>query len=478
MSRRWTILRIELFTKGYIEPLKTYIGIPNRELLVTKESESCSLYNSFDSMNEISLALLKKLKSDNDFGLKVYNDCIKSCEYLVNVSKDISRGNLKSLSSPTLIRKLDSYLVAYLNFTPFLALPPNYEMFVLDEINKSLIEKVGVDKSEKYLQKLMSPKEYPFQVMEQIDLAKIALEIKTKNKMDINEALKAHKQKYQWLSCYNFDEEEFSLEDFGKRLEVLRELPLSELKSKTESMVEKLHCDELEFQRVVSELSLPDGLLNKIKLLREFVFLRTYRIEMNSQSNFYLKPFLREISKRGKISIRQLAMMLSDEIKSMLLTGIVPNSVNFKQRERYSVFWLDNAKYHCAFGSKAKAIISKKIVTMKQVKQVDSIKGTTASIGPTITGKVRLLTKNNIGDFKKGEVLVTTMTSPEFVPAMHKAAAIVTDEGGVLCHAAIVAREMKIPCIISTKIATKILHNGDLVEVNTKDGYVQIIKRK
>ena len=68
MSRRWTILRTELFTKGYIEPLKNYIGIPNRELLVAKESEVSSLYNSWDSMNEISLALLNKLKNDKDFG--------------------------------------------------------------------------------------------------------------------------------------------------------------------------------------------------------------------------------------------------------------------------------------------------------------------------------------------------------------------------------------------------------------------------
>jgi len=81
-----------------------------------------------------------------------------------------------------------------------------------------------------------------------------------------------------------------------------------------------------------------------------------------------------------------------------------------------------------------------------------------------------------LGEIQQGEVLVTTMTSPEFVPAMHKAAAIVTDEGGVLCHAAIVAREMKKPCIIGTKIATKILKDGSLVEVNTKEGFVKIIK--
>ena len=68
------------------------------------------------------------------------------------------------------------------------------------------------------------------------------------------------------------------------------------------------------------------------------------------------------------------------------------------------------------------------------------------------------------------------MTTPDFVPAMEKAAAIVTDRGGILCHAAIVSREMSKPCIIGTKIATKVLKDGDLVEVDADKGVVRKIK--
>lgn len=477
MSRRWTILRSELFTKGYVEPLKRYIGVPNRDLLVTKESEKFSLYNSLSSLNEISLALMKKIKNDEDFGRRVYKDCIDSCENLVNVSKKASQGNLKSLSSLTLVKRLDSYFDAHLDFTPFLALPPNYEKFVIDDINKFLVKKVGSNKSEEYLQKLMTPKEYPFQVLEQINLAKIALKIKTKQKIDVGESLKGHKQKYQWLSCYNFDEDEFSTNDFRNRLKVLQSLSFEELKNKTENVIDKLDRDEIEFQKTVKELGLSRKILSKIKLLREFVFLRTYRIEMNSQSNFYLKPLLSEISNRGKITIKQLAMMLADEIETMLIDGTVPKSINFNDRNNTAIFWLDDCKYYNAFGSEAKILISKQIVGVKQDKQVSKIKGTTASLGETVKGKVRLLNKNNMHEFQKGEVLVATMTSPDFVPAMHKAVAMVTDEGGVLCHAAIVSREMNKPCITGTKIATITLQNGDLVEVNTKKGFVKIIKR-
>jgi phosphoenolpyruvate synthase/pyruvate phosphate dikinase len=77
--------------------------------------------------------------------------------------------------------------------------------------------------------------------------------------------------------------------------------------------------------------------------------------------------------------------------------------------------------------------------------------------------------------FKTGNILVTGMTRPEFVPLMQKASAIITDEGGITSHAAIVSRELGIPCIIGTKIATKVLKDGDLVEVKANHGTVKII---
>lgn len=68
------------------------------------------------------------------------------------------------------------------------------------------------------------------------------------------------------------------------------------------------------------------------------------------------------------------------------------------------------------------------------------------------------------------------MTRPELMPAVKKAKAIITDEGGLTCHAAIVSRELGVPCIIGTKIATKILKDGNLVEVDANKGIIRKIK--
>jgi pyruvate,water dikinase len=69
------------------------------------------------------------------------------------------------------------------------------------------------------------------------------------------------------------------------------------------------------------------------------------------------------------------------------------------------------------------------------------------------------------------------MTTPEYVPALKKAAAIITDEGGITCHAAIVSRELGIPCIIGTKIATKVLKDGNIVEIHGATGVIKILNR-
>ena len=80
-------------------------------------------------------------------------------------------------------------------------------------------------------------------------------------------------------------------------------------------------------------------------------------------------------------------------------------------------------------------------------------------------------------DMNPEEILVTTMTTPSLMLAVEKAAGIVTDEGGMLCHAAIVSREFDIPCVIGTNEATRRLRTGDTIDLLADEGRVQIVSR-
>ena len=106
-------------------------------------------------------------------------------------------------------------------------------------------------------------------------------------------------------------------------------------------------------------------------------------------------------------------------------------------------------------------------------KNSKTISGNVAFRGQ-VQGQIRIIkNKSQMFKFKAGEVLVAPMTTPFFVPIMRQASAIITDEGGIGCHAAILARELRIPCIIGTKIATSILKDGDLVWVNANKGIIR-----
>ncbi|MBW2968309.1 hypothetical protein KY362_07530 [Candidatus Woesearchaeota archaeon] len=140
-----------------------------------------------------------------------------------------------------------------------------------------------------------------------------------------------------------------------------------------------------------------------------------------------------------------------------------------------SVIVRDDLSTEFEYGTDGK---SKQVLTahLKGCSEEGVVKGQTGCRGK-VRGKVRIVTilKEQGPDFQDGEILVTGMTRPEFVPLMKRAKAVITDEGSITCHAAIVSRELNIPCIIGTKIATQVLKDGDEVEVDADKGVVRIL---
>lgn len=105
------------------------------------------------------------------------------------------------------------------------------------------------------------------------------------------------------------------------------------------------------------------------------------------------------------------------------------------------------------------------------------IYGNPASLGKAV-GKAKIIKgQADFHKFHEGDILITAMTRPEFVPLMKKSSAIVTDEGGITSHAAIISRELGKPCIIGTQIATKTFKDNDLLEVDANHGSVRKVEK-
>ncbi len=156
--------------------------------------------------------------------------------------------------------------------------------------------------------------------------------------------------------------------------------------------------------------------------------------------------------------------------------------------------WADALQKHYYFPQDSEWAMEKGKLYLVQTRPVTTIKQTAKSVkldmgelkiaeSPVLTGspaspgigtgEVKILkSPKEIDKIKKGDVLVAPMTSPDYVPAMKKSAAIITNEGGQTSHAAIVSRELGIPCIVGTKDATKILKDGQIVTVNGESGQV------
>jgi len=158
---------------------------------------------------------------------------------------------------------------------------------------------------------------------------------------------------------------------------------------------------------------------------------------------------------------------------------IINNDLNktiLNQRKEISVQMVKNNKY-LVFQDKEAKEIDDLIVSLEEKLNSKEVKGNSAYKGKA-EGIVRvILYRRDLDKIKNGEILVTPMTEAFYTPYLKKVKGIVTNEGGITCHAAIISRELKIPCIIGTKMATKVLKDGDLVEVDANKGIVKIIKK-
>jgi phosphoenolpyruvate synthase/pyruvate phosphate dikinase len=192
----------------------------------------------------------------------------------------------------------------------------------------------------------------------------------------------------------------------------------------------------------------------------------------------YLFYFLSELSAREGVGYETLSLMTVSEMRQFIRAELVDLHEIQARESAYFMIYKEGGERIAFTGDEARKV-TEALSLAGTSAETNLIRGTIASKGKgerVITAKVRLVVDPSKDEFNEGEILVTSMTRPEFVPIMKSAAAIVTDEGGIACHAAIVSRELGIPCIIGTKIASRVLKSGDLVEVDAENGVVRILK--
>jgi len=215
--------------------------------------------------------------------------------------------------------------------------------------------------------------------------------------------------------------------------------------------------------------------------IRRISELATMLVKWQDQRKVYTLTYvtlkqkiLEEVARRTNSSLELMRYCHTNEL-SKVLSGNLKESL-LKEREKSCLVGMSKGKnIFFIAGKEARDFLER--VSRVDLSKIKEISGMAANIGKARGQAKIMLSVKDIYKVKEGDILVVGMTRPEHLVGMRKAAAIVTDDGGITCHAAIVARELKKPCIIGTRIATKVLHDGDLVEVDAGRGIVRILKK-
>ncbi|HBH46454.1 MAG: hypothetical protein A2445_03205 [Candidatus Jacksonbacteria bacterium RIFOXYC2_FULL_44_29] len=291
----------------------------------------------------------------------------------------------------------------------------------------------------------------------------------------ISEAITQHQKQFYWLaSNYKYTQTVTPAQFFRNIKESVIYLKASEIKKK---IVELRTLDQemaRKKRKIVRQIKLSKDDLIKLQIIAINGWWHDRRKKANMIGSFWLNQFLRRASRRYGVDFELLQYTLKPEFDQLLTAGKI-DQATLKNRVKGCVHFMAKDGADVILFGQDFRYLKQKLLGSRQLSAVNDFRGVIASRGK-VQGKVRIVINPNKNAFKEGEILVTSMTRPDFVPLMRKAVAIITDEGGLTSHAAIISRELGIPCLVGTKIATHVLHDGQIVEVNANHGIVKVVK--
>ena len=326
---------------------------------------------------------------------------------------------------------------------------------------------------DEYLKDLNIPKKKIPTVEEVEELLKIACKIQKNNwSIDSKEAkkiLEKHIEKYRYMNTHHFLGDPDNTKPLFDRLDVL-------LKKDCQVELEKYNIlrkkEQERLKELTEELAEEKDLLTYIDIAQDLSYLKPYRVDAYYIAWINFRPLFEEIGKRCGATVDDLMALNDKEIEEVIDTNAIDKNLVAQRKEGYAIVKIDG-EVQIVSGGRLEELQAN--LEKEDYSHLTEVKGNMAFKG-ILEGRVKVLhSEDDIENIEEGDIMVIAMTDPNYIPAMEKASAFVTDYGGILCHAAIIAREMAKPCVIGTKIATQVFKDGDIVEVDANNGVVRKI---
>ena len=347
-------------------------------------------------------------------------------------------------------------------------------VFLLDdgltkEIKKKL-EEIQFSEIERLLPAMVAPEKKTAAYKLKKELLRLAALLEAGEVIDRD--LEEITRTYGYFSILNMDESPLEIDYFRNEVEKLVSMnPSHALKSMEE---DEAGIEDL-YREVREKLALHPDILRLVEACKKVAYYREYRNDLRQETYYYARHLYAEIAERSVLSSGDLIFATRKEIEEFLSDNKKINKDFLLQRKTLSAVISD---YN--IGLVSYEFDSEKVIELwpeeDVATDVKEFRGITAFAGKvTGTAKVIFDVTKQADDFEEGDILIATTTNLSFIPLMSKAAAIVTDEGGLLTHTAIIARELKKVAIVGCKVATKILKDGDSLEVDANVGIVKVL---
>ena len=481
----------QIWTRSFVNAMENSAGINYRKVLGVNEGLRYHFYYGKEDCHKFTMHVLSKILDTNgEFGDEINRKIRGRSDALVKNAKDTYEKDLSKLPNEDLWHLYKEQYDLHTSLYEYGWLSNATDMFFPEFTGKLLgyLKTKTKDEGEAntYLVILTAPEEETIATKETRDFLEIAIKIQNDAETAalfakqydlitqmispmLREEINAHWKRYRHLKFMYHGVEQSQKEyyehikefmAFGKSAskELLKvEEDFNEKKSRKEKLLLELRVDPFH--------------AHLFKIFGEFMVTKWYRRNSQILALYHIQKLLLEIGKRFKLSIDKVRCILYDEMEKLLSGGEI-DPIELSERFKFSVLWVEKGRDFICTGEKARKIAALVERTDFDM-DVKELRGQCASLGYA-KGRVRITQgAKDLHKMQKGDILVAYATDPDIVPAMKKAGAIITEQGGVTCHAAIVSRELGIPCVIGTKIATKVLKDGEMVEVDATRGIIR-----
>ena len=312
----------------------------------------------------------------------------------------------------------------------------------------------------------------PAYVSEGLLYKKKLLEASLKNRPDLRKI----RDQFEWIAMSWDGNNSMTIDKIKKDISEVSKQPVQERSNEIKRII-NLKSHVIRKRKEILKKYKIRNTSRLFHMLDKFTMYHDYRKETQMRCNIIILDSLKQMSNFSRVKYRDLLFYFNDELKDLCINRKKVNPKVIKERQKGLTFIVKEGSLKIITGGKAYTVLNDIVLSKLKAGYAQELLGIIANKGRA-TGKavISLGAKEASRKVSNGNIIVASMTTPDYLPAIKRAAAIVTDDGGITSHAAIVAREFHIPCIVGTKIATRVFKDGDLIEVDADKGVVRKVK--